>query len=536
MSNVHLALGKTGDVIGVLPLLYDEYVNGNNKPTLITSREYAPLVAGLDYLNLAVYEGHWQDLRGALKYAKQNFTNVVNLSTYGKDFPFQHKTTSFLMEPWERVGRLRDFDKLPLVITGRNMMRELKLINRITNKRPYVLLADHGESSPFAAKNELFKVLQEVLGPTHDIIRLSEFHAEHFFDLIGLYENAALLVSIETAHLHLSKACNVPVIAFVNDKPSRWHGTPKQARFLWHCRYGDFELRKAELVQVLKALPKQLKEADMIPTLNAFGYNPTILENFQGMIYRYHPGKSWKTRLCLERFGAAVDIRFPEQFQDMSFEDARLFWFKGKPHISFVIAREEFKTWNAVTGYGELLMDETGVHVDKVLLPKFGNNSWGGMEKNFLFWEQDSKLFCLYSSDPEQIVLELSGESVKAIHRSATKEWVWGQIRGGCLVKWDDDYYLRFFHSHTTTGHRDSWIYFIGATLMESHPPFKTVEISRSPIISGDETLNLECKHWKQNVVFCCGAIKNETGWSLAYGANDCECKLAHLTLKDLKL
>lgn len=537
MTPVYICPGKIGDVLNILPLVSDDFFRTKEKPTLIVSREYASLVSNLNYLNLAVWEGHWQDLKGCLKWAKENFTNVINLSTYGKDFPFQHKTPSFLLEPWERVDRLRDFDKSPLVITGRNTMRELKLLSRITNKRPYVLLADHGESSPFAFKNDLFKVLTEILGPTHDIIRLSEFHAEHFLDVLALYEKAAVIVSVETAHLHLTRACRTPVIAFVTDKPSRWHGSPMQKRFIWHCRYGDFQLRIAEFVEVLGGICGQSGIPVIpTPTLNRFGYNPTVIEGFDGMVYRYHPVRGWKTRLALERDGHAVDIGFPAQFQDMSFEDARLFWYRDKVHISFVIAREEFRIWNAVNGYGELVIDETGARVGKVLLPKYGQNTWGGMEKNWVFFERDGKLFCVYANDPEQVVLEVSGEDIKAIHRSESPEWAWGKIRGGCLVRWDDDYYLRFFHSHTTSGPRESWIYFIGASLMEAHPPFKTVAISRSPIISGDETLNLECRHWKPNVVFPGGAFKTDKGWRLFYGFNDCECRLADLTLKDLKL
>ena len=534
-SKCHVATGKLGDVVNILPLLHDEFSKTGEKQNLIVGNEYAAEFESLSYLNIIRWSGGWQDLKEAIRWAKQNFTDVVNLSTYGKDFPFQHKTPSFLMEPWERVRRLADFDRLPLVIDGRDKAREKKLLERHLPDRPFILYADHGESSPFPHKEELAKLLKDVLGKTHVIIRLSEIRAERFFDLLALYEKASLIVATETAHLHLTRAVNVPVMAFTKDEPSRWHGSPHCKRFILTVRYGDFERRRHEIIHSLQNTTGAPRGAATLTTKQKFGYNPTILQDFEGMIYRYHPNKDWKTALVYEVGDKSFTIDFPVQYNGMSMEDARLFWYQGKPHISFVAARHEFRQTNAVVGYGELIISSDGARVDKVYIPEFGMNNWGAIEKNWVFFEHDGQLMCVYSCDIEQVVIEVRKDRIWNVMRSEPHQWPWGKIRGGCLIPWKGRL-LRFFHSHTTEGHRDKWIYNIGAVLMEDKPPFKMLQISKQPIIAGDEQMNLYCRHWKQNVCFPSGVRLIDDRIYLAYGHNDSACLLASLRESDLNL
>src|SRR5579871_6556578 len=70
--------------------------------------------------------------------------------------------------------------------------------------------------------------------------------------MLGLYDAAAALISVDTVHLHLSKASRVPVFALARYFPKRWHGTPQLPRFTWHCRYGEVLERVDEMIQTLR--------------------------------------------------------------------------------------------------------------------------------------------------------------------------------------------------------------------------------------------------------------------------------------------
>jgi ADP-heptose:LPS heptosyltransferase len=69
---------------------------------------------------------------------------------------------------------------------------------------------------------------------------------------------ADLIVSIDTSFLHLSAATKTPVIALSTDTPSTWHGSAWHPRFAMHCRYGDYLLRKSELLHVARKAIKDL--------------------------------------------------------------------------------------------------------------------------------------------------------------------------------------------------------------------------------------------------------------------------------------
>jgi len=206
------------------------------------SREYASLLDRVPYVTPFIWEGSWTDLKGALKLAKQKFNEVVSLSVFGTDFPIEHRTSSFMLEPWERAGLLDKWDTLPLVIEH-GWARYFEERN--------ILFADHSQSSPFLQKHELYDLLVKTF-PDHDIIRLSDHKLKHIADFIGWYDQADALVSIDTSHLHLSAASKTPVFALTTDRPTRWNGSAWSKRFAWHCRYSEFDSRKLEMMQAMK--------------------------------------------------------------------------------------------------------------------------------------------------------------------------------------------------------------------------------------------------------------------------------------------
>jgi GT2 family glycosyltransferase len=245
MSKVYICLGKSGDILSVLPILQHEFKETGQKPFLMVAKEYAPLLDGVSFVQPVIFDGHFSDLRPAIKQAKNQFSEVIVPQIYGKDFPIEKKTPSFQLEQWHRAGCLEHFGDWPLTFDLRDKAREAALlIKHHEYGKPFILLADYSESSPFPHKEELAKLLKENFGQTHQIIRLSEVRAERLYDVLGLYDNAVALVTIETAHLHLSAASFVPTFVLATDKPSMWHGSWKQDRFAFYMRYGEWTEKK----------------------------------------------------------------------------------------------------------------------------------------------------------------------------------------------------------------------------------------------------------------------------------------------------
>jgi hypothetical protein len=184
------------------------------------------------------------DLKGALKFAKQRFYPVVVLSTFGEQFPIEHRRSSFQLDCYDRAGILQQWDCLKLTGLKSDSRNGLDLNSTI-------LFADHSQSSPFLQKEELHRMLVESF-PKHKVLRLSEHRLPHLFDFLDWYDNAEALVTIETSHLHLSAATTTPVFALATDKPHRWNGSCWSKRFKFYCRYSEFNERKEELIEAMR--------------------------------------------------------------------------------------------------------------------------------------------------------------------------------------------------------------------------------------------------------------------------------------------
>lgn len=532
---------KFGDMCSVLALAQDEFIRTGENPTLITNKGMLPLLDGVSYVNSIVYPGEWNDLKGALLWAKKKYGEVKCLSFHGKNWPVHKKTCSFQLDIYERGGQLTRFP-LPLVFDNRNPEREKVLIDKYCGfARGTILVADHSESSPFGKIDDLI-ILLESSFPEYQINRLSQTKAVKPYDLIGLYENTLCLVSIDTMHLHLSAASKVPVIALTTVKPEYWHGTAYQERFKCHIRYNDYDDRKGDIVDAIQSLidgtsrPKPV----IYETEHPHGYNPSIIE-FEGRqisTYRYHPDpKFWRTQLALVDSGKTYSIQPPVGFEEHSLEDGRLFIFKDKLHISYVVACAPENVFRCAMQYGELEKTESGWRIINNYQPAYGTNDLIGLQKNWLFYSIGERLFCTYAHAAEHHVLELNRDIVVNEFKSVTPICPFGIPRGGTQPLDYDGKWLRFFHvQENKYNDRTRAKYHIGCLVMDKEPPFKILKIRQKPILSGNEKYFSNWKFWKWNVAIPYGAIPDGDGWLVSVGLNDSACSVVRFTKEDLNL
>lgn len=252
MSKCFVLAGKIGDILSCCPFLLEESKKQKNPTAVVTSRKYSDVLSGLDYVSLDILDYDWDDLESYIKHAKRNYEKAIISQSYGRNVSIQHRHPSFQYEQWGRSGYLHLWDKLPLIIPRPPNAKEL--VERYMGKRPAILFADKGESSPFLHGDYLAGLLQDSFGKTHDIVRLSTIRLDKFTDFVALYDAASILVVTETAHLHLSKASKTPTFALVTDTPERWHGSAWSKQFKLHIRYSQFQRRSMELIEGIKSV------------------------------------------------------------------------------------------------------------------------------------------------------------------------------------------------------------------------------------------------------------------------------------------
>lgn len=546
-AKAYVCLGKTGDILSILPIIYAEFKKTGSKPVLVVSKVYSSILDGTKYVTPLIYESNFGDVRGAVRFAKRRFLQVIILQMHGIDYEVEHFTSSFQTDAWMRARAVDHFQNWPLIIDDRSSLREKILFNLTVKKsdrndsgvaiwEKYILVGDLSESSPFKEIEELVKMLKIAFEPGIRIIRLSEVKADRFFDLLGLYEDAECLVTVETAHIHLSRASKVPVVVLAADG---WRGSADQDRFRFYCRYSEWEGRKNRLMfEVQDAVAKKPRiKISPVETQFRNGYNLSSVLWEENLIqsYRYHEDNSWQTQIAIIDGDRQFKLKLPDTLAGYSVEDMRLFIHQGKLCASYTVATARDNHFFAVQAYGYLVPVADGWTLENHTVIQMAGNDFSGIEKNWTPFSRDGRLYFIYGiQDQNQMVLQVSAGKVIAKNVSPAPTWPNGQIRGDAVIEHDGKL-LRFFHSRLDWGKRD-FRYFIGAALMESKPPFKTLAVSTASILQGNEIYTPGCRHWKKNVVLAYGVTKREDKFLLSIGLNDSRCATVELTEKDLKI
>lgn len=270
-KNLYVQLARLGDQLNLLPLLWRDAQQGA-RSALMVQEQYAPHLEN-SYCDILPWQGSSHDIHGALqeamKVGKPLCTQVLGPPDTVRKYTYEPAglqnavCTSFQKEAWRVAGRLGEWDDcLPLILDRRNPEREDRLLSDQANWKKIILVSADGISSPFPFK----PLLMELLRVLHmHIVDLSTVKPERFFDLLALYERAHCLVAIDSAPLHLAWAVpRLPVVALTNDKPILWAGASWRPNHIFHCRYGDFPYRAAEMIAAIRAPQKRVTPEPMI--------------------------------------------------------------------------------------------------------------------------------------------------------------------------------------------------------------------------------------------------------------------------------
>jgi hypothetical protein len=251
-TKTFIHLGRYGDVLNTLPLLKHRADEGHVVQQVIAAK-YADVLDGVSYVRPIVYPGAFEDLRGALDFARMHDPKAVNLQVYGKDMPMKRHTTSFVIEQWQRAGLDRLWGTLPLVLDRRDATREAALLAQVrgTDARPLVLLAVSGYSSPFHGAAELVRMVQDRFGDRANVVVLDAVKATRVYDLLGLFDAAACLVTIDTMHMHLAQGSRVPVIGLATDGPTPWHASARRPGMVCYAHYHEWPARAEEILSAI---------------------------------------------------------------------------------------------------------------------------------------------------------------------------------------------------------------------------------------------------------------------------------------------
>jgi hypothetical protein len=221
----YIQLGRIGDILNILPLMW-RLNRSRMKPVLCVAESNRSVVERLNYVEPHYYPGHHDlSVRAAewMRLRRPGYDTVISQVWNNPD---QHRRTpSFATESWRLAGDFHDQHGMwPLVLQDSGDVAE----------GGKILVAASGISSPYDQGPRLLAALRQEFGDA--VVDLGAIQKPRVADLVPMFDAALCLVTIDTMHLHLARASDVPVVALLNEG---WLGSPVPPNTVSSFRYPE---------------------------------------------------------------------------------------------------------------------------------------------------------------------------------------------------------------------------------------------------------------------------------------------------------
>lgn len=220
-----VCLGRYGDIINALPIARDIWRKTGEKPAFLAAEEFVDILDGISYVKPFVYKGEYSQMPEATLAARKVFKEVIRAQIYGTleaapDCGEPHNKKAWGLagyeERWNDPEMAVEFDQ-------RDPVRERALIHQHVRKdhRPLLLIAlTGGHSGPYKEGPALQKLIYADFSNSYQIVDLAAIKAERLYDMLGLYECATAMLTMDTATHHLAAAhLRLPTLVLLPDHP-----------------------------------------------------------------------------------------------------------------------------------------------------------------------------------------------------------------------------------------------------------------------------------------------------------------------------
>lgn len=287
---VYCILGRFGDICVVLPGLKALYDSTGTKPIVVVGKEFANIFDGVSYAQahpvaFDVYRG----VRAAIEFAIYTYGDCIVPKWwddprnkpppripppwFGEETPkvksgetvsmhykgqkivlAKEDWENYMVSQWEHAGFTREqMMEWPLVFDRRNKEAEAVLARQwFKSTKPKLLYNFSGRTSPLP-KEHYTPMMQVIHRLAHKFepVNLGSIKAHHIYDLLGLYDQAAALITVDTATLHLAGASSVPYVALLANGGS---GSVPKGNCILKVRYHNAGQKQSQIFEALNSI------------------------------------------------------------------------------------------------------------------------------------------------------------------------------------------------------------------------------------------------------------------------------------------
>jgi hypothetical protein len=248
-GTAYLQVAKYGDIIAVLAA-YKLLAEWNGRPvTVITGPRFGWIFSHTSYVRTVLAPYDDLDLvEQNYQWASNHFHHVYVCQWRKAQEPWPPGPT------WEHdlhwlAGCHELYRCARPEFTYRNRAAEYEYLRTLPiSPDGAILLNLTGESSPLLNQTNLKTILSEI-GPP--LIDLQEHRPDRITTLLGLYERASILITVDTATLHLARL--VPSLPVVQLTPSRHGGTWPIENCVLHITYDRLNTSTGRIVDAINS-------------------------------------------------------------------------------------------------------------------------------------------------------------------------------------------------------------------------------------------------------------------------------------------
>ena len=220
-----------------------------------------------------------------------------------------------------------------------------------------------------------------------------------------------------------------------------------------------------------------------------------------------------------------LKLKIIDEIDDEQYEDPRVLVHDNKYYVG--CANYQYNNIKFIH-QKVLVFDKNFNHIDNIHIEYEGNGKTIEEntinQKNWTWFIHNNSLMMVYRMNPH-VVLEIDLDTKKVVaeykhFQDISEIWDFGECRMGSNPILKDGYYHNFFHSSLPWKHPKRQ-YFMGYYKFETVPPFKIVEISKEPILYGNEVDERVLQNISPLVIFPCGAIEKNGKFIVSFGLND---------------
>lgn len=274
--------GKNGDAISVLGCFRQIFLTTGQKPIVFCSTEFSNLYEGVSYVDARPVNTNWQNVEELEWEAIGNFGGAVTVQPWhDPDWSYENTGNNKVMllihgrNVWvdldvdpdagsamaRRCGFTREqWLSFQTVFDQRSPEREKPLVDRhqrASAGKPILLYNFRGISSPYGYEPEMFNMVRSLSREFH-LVDLSQVRCHRIFDMLGLFDVAAGIITCDSAPIHLASASPTPYIGFVQ---VGWSGSVCRGNCVLSANYADSIHKLPDVMDIVRTW----KSRELVP-------------------------------------------------------------------------------------------------------------------------------------------------------------------------------------------------------------------------------------------------------------------------------